>query len=505
MFEQHASPDVHKVLVPFVTQAILEGEQDVLDDGDLDALQNVIGEFQSPSGDHTAEGIVLLHWPPGPTPDSTPEATPDPTPEPTPDPDVIVIDSSDNDDRAPPLTIKKRRFDRAAPTQPKPSKRPRLVGTTARPPRISRLRRQHPFKPCGPTFDLGSETMNTLKALSIVDANGKRLEGAAPYKDDPAIAYHFAHARVQILDAVKAGNVRWILLCGRSVERRFVKDFGKYSSGKQKKIGDRMIYVFYIPHPEHIKRYANAKCLRDTLTTLRKMKQLCGVDVGDEWLCDMIDKRGDGQEEEDVGGGFADTSAEAAKNAEKTIRSGMSTSERLLAYYASPAGQKMRENLSKIKKESWTGERGEERRRKRQEWLKTPAGIASQEANRIRRGDRSRKMFDITTVEGRANRQKHGEKVGAMTQARNDITTTSGMAFRQNHSVKRRGVRKNKDGEFTAVAKVNAMTLAELETSRSKAMTWLGHDPTQFGLPKVKGTGMKFKITPQALKVLRRE
>ncbi|KAK3724896.1 hypothetical protein LTR37_000944 [Vermiconidia calcicola] len=505
MFEQHASPDVHKVLVPFVTQAILEGEQDVLDDGDLDALQNVIGEFQSPSGDHTAEGIVLCHWPPGPTPDSTPEATPDPTPEPTPDPDVIVIDSSDNDDRAPPLTIKKRRFDRAAPTQPKPSKRPRLVSTTARPPRISRLRRQHPFKPCGPTFDLGSETMNTLKALSIVDANGKRLEGDAPYKDDPAIAYHFAHARVQILDAVQAGNVRWILLCGRSVERRFVKDFGKYSSEKQKKIGDRMVYVFYIPHPEHIKRYANAKCLRDTLTTLRKMKQLCGVDVGDERLCDMIDKRRHGQEEEDVSGGFADTSAEAGDDAEKKIRSGMSISEGLLAYYASPAGQKMRENLSKIKKALWTGERGEEQRRKRQEWLKTSAGIASNVCRTIWTRDRNRKLWDITTAEGRTNRQKQSERMRPIAKARHDITTASGIASRQNLSVKGRGARKNKDGELTAVAKVKAMTLAELETSRSKAMMWLGHDPTQFGLRKTKSLGAKSNLAPQALKVLRRE
>ena len=73
----HVSEAVLNKFVPLVVQSIVQHEQEALESGDLERVQRIINEFQSPSGEHGRKGVIQMHWPPLPTPPPSPAGTPE--------------------------------------------------------------------------------------------------------------------------------------------------------------------------------------------------------------------------------------------------------------------------------------------------------------------------------------------------------------------------------------------------------------------------------------------
>lgn len=211
---EHVHPDVLATFVPFLTAAVTANPVDaaVLLSNDYDALQDILADFQSPSGDYKAKGIVVLYWPPGPDP-------------------------------PPP-------FDPASESQ-RPAKKQR----------VSKLRDRHPFQPFGEVLDPGSGSINTMMNMlpdysdlfwldiytrrqPIIDSvTRQRLTGSKPFDHDPTVPLHLMHAMIQIEAAVAAGHAGFVLLCGRAVEEAFVARFGAYKHGKKKLIAGREVRI----------------------------------------------------------------------------------------------------------------------------------------------------------------------------------------------------------------------------------------------------------------------
>ncbi|KAK3634967.1 hypothetical protein LTR56_014931 [Elasticomyces elasticus] len=259
-------------------------------------------------------GIMAnFHWcPKDPPPVGPPPVPPPPVaPLPPPSPDLGVIEISDDETEVVPqrlglkrLTSPARGRSQAKKHQPQhvnleSAARQPLSPLSTNVPRLPKpagmkagRRRAERNKRFGSTWNLAYYSISLIQKIfpkldtqaviqdlykrkeSIVDGNGIRLSGTAPYDHDPeATQRHYAFTwRLQEMLAAK-GHLKLVLLFGTPVRNSFVEKYGEFTNGDYKTIGGRQVRIFHLYHPEYIGRYApraQLRILRQTLLQLQR-------------------------------------------------------------------------------------------------------------------------------------------------------------------------------------------------------------------------------------------
>ncbi|KAK4889688.1 hypothetical protein LTR27_011580 [Elasticomyces elasticus] len=198
--------------------------------------------------------------------------------------EVIVLDEDDEPPHIPQSKLKRKATAEAAVPIDTPARKKRPAPLKIKGRRYWRA--IHPVKRYTDTFDLGYETMRTLKKLfpnlasqvflfdlykrkqKITDASGKRLNGTEPYDHD-------------------------LVLFGGVVKAAFTSEFGEFESGQKMLIGGRLRTVIHLQHPEWIYKYATAENLQPLKTRLKDLKKLVAgdLDVSIAAINELIEKK----------------------------------------------------------------------------------------------------------------------------------------------------------------------------------------------------------------------
>ncbi|KAK3640599.1 hypothetical protein LTR56_003662 [Elasticomyces elasticus] len=204
--------------------------------------------------------------------------------------EVIVLDEDDEPPHIPQSTLKRKATAEAAVPIDTPARKKRPAPLKIKGRRYWRA--IYPVKRYTDTFDLGYETMRTLKKLfpnlasqvylydlykrkQKIKVDGKRLNGTEPY------------------EALRKCRASTVVLFGGVVKAAFTSEFGEFESGQKMLIGGRLRTVIHFQHPEWIYKYSTSKNLQPLKTRLKDLKKLVAgdLDVSISAINKLIEKK----------------------------------------------------------------------------------------------------------------------------------------------------------------------------------------------------------------------